>query len=1070
MPRRVLVPPENGHLPDGSRLGGWWHDDPAEAGRIVCDLCPRDCHLRPGDRGFCFVRENRGGQMVLSTYGRSTGFCIDPIEKKPLNQFYPGTSVLSFGTAGCNLGCKFCQNWSISKSREIEQLSETASPAAIATAAQRLGCHSVAFTYNDPVIWAEYAIDTARACREAGVKTVAVTAGYITPAARGAFYEHMDAANVDLKGFSEHFYRHLTLSHLEPVKETLRWLVHESPVWTEITNLIIPRENDSPEELRAMCDWILDALGPDVPVHFTAFHPDFRLMDREGTPAETLLAAYEIAVGTGLNYVYVGNVHAPEQQTTYCPGCRQPVIERTGYTIRRYELEANRCRRCAATIAGRYDAQPGNWGSRRQPVRIGEYQAKESGMSGGISTIEGPPPPPPTSPDPLVCAADLASLAPRHERAILQTAAHVLAGEVSGTPADAAADELADIADLPVLGAFVSLKRLGKLRSCCGFLGQDATLAKALGHAARRSAGDDPRFPPIAPRELRLLELEVWLLHGLAPVSASGEKRREAIVVGRHGVQIARGKSRGLLLPGVAVEHGLTAEQFLEHVSLKAELPPSAWREAETQLWTFEGRAVQAALCDVLPQESIPEAPLPFANRDLEGLAKFCGDNLRALLSGATPSYFAPSLADGNVHGVVLTLCDFEGYELVQADRLSLKGTLPLQSTLFSLTENLARALPRLRLSAEHLHRMQPRATILLEPAMHGTAAQPDLRGFDGQRHLLIVSERGRTAGVLDPERSEAEVLAAAVADARVTNPEHAVVYSMRAVSSAPRLRLAHVPRPEAGAAIRPAGVSGRFYPSDPQELAALVERCFCGEPVQPREWPAVMVPHAGLVYSGRIAAQTLRRVRFPRTVIVLGPKHTPYGVEWAVAPHDAWSIPGATIPGDPELARTLIQAIPGLQLDAAAHAHEHAIEVELPLIARLAPRAKVVGIVVGAGDLASCRRFAAGLAGVIGSLSEPPLLVISSDMNHFASDAENRRLDEMALAAMESLDPEQLYKTVTTRHISMCGVLPAVIVMETLRLLGRLHQVQRVAYATSGEVSGDLGRVVGYAGMLLGQ
>src|SRR6186997_696299 len=278
MSRTILLPPETARLPDGSLLGGWWHEVEGEPGRIHCDLCPRDCTLRPRDKGFCFVRENRGGEMVLSTYGRSTGFCIDPIEKKPLNHFYPGTSVLSFGTAGCNLGCKFCQNWDISKSREIEKLSEEASPTTIAAAAKALGCHSVAFTYNDPVVWAEYAIDAAKACRAAGIKTVAVTAGYITPEARPAFYEYMDAANVDLKAFTEEFYKHVTLSHLEPVKETLQWLVHESPVWTEITNLIIPRENDSPDELKAMCDWVLDALGPNVPVHFTAFHPDFRMM------------------------------------------------------------------------------------------------------------------------------------------------------------------------------------------------------------------------------------------------------------------------------------------------------------------------------------------------------------------------------------------------------------------------------------------------------------------------------------------------------------------------------------------------------------------------------------------------------------------------------------------------------------------------------------------------------------------------------------------------------------------------------------------------------------------------
>ncbi|HZL88167.1 MAG TPA: AmmeMemoRadiSam system radical SAM enzyme, partial [Pirellulaceae bacterium] len=279
MTQTVLLPPDVPRLFDGAKPGGWWHAT-SEPGRIVCDLCPRSCALRPGDKGFCFVRENRDGQMVLTTYGRSTGFCIDPIEKKPLNHFYPGTSVLSFGTAGCNLGCKFCQNWSISKSREVERLSETASPAAIATAAAELDCRSVAFTYNDPVIWAEYAIDAARECRARGIKTVAVTAGYITPQARGPFYEVMDAANVDLKGFTEEFYQKLTLSHLQPVLDTLRWLKHETNVWFEITNLMIPRANDSPDEVQQMCEWVLEAVGPDVPIHFTAFHPDFRLMDR----------------------------------------------------------------------------------------------------------------------------------------------------------------------------------------------------------------------------------------------------------------------------------------------------------------------------------------------------------------------------------------------------------------------------------------------------------------------------------------------------------------------------------------------------------------------------------------------------------------------------------------------------------------------------------------------------------------------------------------------------------------------------------------------------------------------
>lgn len=387
MVRRVNLPPPEPPLADGARIGGWWHET-EEPGRIHCDLCPRACVLRPGDRGFCFVRENRDGQMVLTTYGRSTGFCIDPIEKKPLNHFLPGTSVLSFGTAGCNLGCKFCQNWEISKSKEIERLSEEATPEAIATAARSLGCRGVAFTYNDPVIWAEYAIDTAKACRAAGVKTVAVTAGYITAAARKTFYEQMDAANVDLKAFTEDFYRHVTLSHLQPVLDTLRWLKTETNVWFEITNLIIPQANDSADELRRMCDWILANLGPDVPIHFTAFHPDFRMNDRGRTPTEKLLEAYDIARSTGLHFPYVGNIHSPREQTTYCPSCRHVLIERVGYTLTSWGLEENRCELCGAVVPGHFEASPGDWGSRRQAVRISEYAPASSLRPEGFQSME----------------------------------------------------------------------------------------------------------------------------------------------------------------------------------------------------------------------------------------------------------------------------------------------------------------------------------------------------------------------------------------------------------------------------------------------------------------------------------------------------------------------------------------------------------------------------------------------------------------------------------------------------------------------------------------------------------
>jgi pyruvate formate lyase activating enzyme len=348
--------------------GRWWKD--LGDGSLECHLCPRRCRLHEGQRAFCFVRQNQGGRMVCTTYGRSTGFCVDPIEKKPLNHFLPGTSVLSFGTAGCNLGCRFCQNWHMSKAREVETLCEVATPQQIAEAAVRLGCRSVAFTYNDPVTWAEYALDTARACREAGVKTVAVTAGYITPEAAPEFFAGMDAANVDLKAFTESFYHKLCFAHLQPVLDTLLYLKRETDVWFEITTLVIPGENDSPEELGRMFDWIAQNLGVDVPLHLSAFHPAFKLMDHPPTPPETLTRARQQALERGLRYVYTGNVVDPAGQTTWCPGCGQALIERDWYDLGAWRLKGNACAACGHEIAGRFQGPPGRWGRKRIPVRL----------------------------------------------------------------------------------------------------------------------------------------------------------------------------------------------------------------------------------------------------------------------------------------------------------------------------------------------------------------------------------------------------------------------------------------------------------------------------------------------------------------------------------------------------------------------------------------------------------------------------------------------------------------------------------------------------------------------------
>ena len=345
----------------------YWHrmDD----GRVQCDVCPRHCRLHDGQRGLCFVRACRGGEVVLTTYGRSSGFCVDPIEKKPLNHFLPGTPVLSFGTAGCNLACRFCQNWDISKSREVETLADAASPDAIAERAVALGCRSVAFTYNDPVIFMEYAIDVAIACRARGIKSVAVTAGYMDAEPRVEFYRHMDAANVDLKAFTESFYRDVCAGHLQPVLETLEYLKHETQVWFEITNLMIPGLNDSEQETDALTRWVVEHLGPDVPIHFTAFHPDWKMRDRPPTPPETLRRARRIALDNGVRYAYTGNVHDAEGGTTHCYTCRAPLIVRDWYMLLEWRLTSDgRCPQCGARCAGAFDGSPGAWGSRRRRV------------------------------------------------------------------------------------------------------------------------------------------------------------------------------------------------------------------------------------------------------------------------------------------------------------------------------------------------------------------------------------------------------------------------------------------------------------------------------------------------------------------------------------------------------------------------------------------------------------------------------------------------------------------------------------------------------------------------------
>ncbi len=337
-------------IKESFKLAKW--QEPADNGKILCTLCPRYCTIGEGQRGFCYIRQNIDGKLYSSGYGRPIGFGIDPIEKKPLNHFLPGTEILSFGTAGCNLGCKFCQNWSMSKAKSDNLNSLYASPEDVVALAKKYGAPSIAFTYNDPTIFGEYVEDVSSIAREEGLKSVMVTAGYIDKKARKEVYENIDAANVDLKAFNKDFYKKLTLSNLDDVLDTLIWLKIETDIWFEITTLLIPGENDSDEELKKESNWILENLGENVPLHFTAFHPDYKLSDKEQTPLLTLERARNIALESGIKYCYLGNVHHKEGHTTFCPNCNFSLIRRDWHSVAENLINDGKCSNCGEPIAG----------------------------------------------------------------------------------------------------------------------------------------------------------------------------------------------------------------------------------------------------------------------------------------------------------------------------------------------------------------------------------------------------------------------------------------------------------------------------------------------------------------------------------------------------------------------------------------------------------------------------------------------------------------------------------------------------------------------------------------------
>jgi AmmeMemoRadiSam system protein B/AmmeMemoRadiSam system protein A len=663
-------------------------------------------------------------------------------------------------------------------------------------------------------------------------------------------------------------------------------------------------------------------------------------------------------------------------------------------------------------------------------------------------------------------APDRPELSEEEEKLIFQAAGRRVAAATRGQQAERLDQVLGQTGEQLLLGAFVSLKRGGQLRSCCGFLGQSMSLFQALDHASVRAATDDPRFPPISPTELEHLEMEVWLLWGLKPVTAQGRHRAKEVKIGQHGLQIVRDQRRGLLLPGVAVEHKLNAVGFLEQVCRKAGLPPNAWKDDESLLYTFEGYAISGELGSCLSGDAPRTVSGGPTIAEVTRLADFCRQNIVALAYGATPSLYMPGAYDGSVHGLSITAHLPQSSDAIESGRVSIRPDMPLQSSLFDLCRAVAAALQARGVGPGMVEQTAVGLGVFWDPAMQGTPSEPKLEGVDPKHRAVLVIDQGRWALAYDPQRSPEQLVNQAKERMRLSDPARGSICSMEAVSNEPRILLTNVPKPQTGPSARPPAVAGRFYPGSKQEIDKMLDDFLEGEG-QPNVWAGAMVPHAGWIYSGRLAADVLRRVKIPDRVIIISPKHNAMGADWAVAPNETWSLPNGTLQSDAELAHKLADAVTGLELDATAHAREHAIEVQLPIFARLAPETRVVGIAMHGGEMTQLERFADEIAGVLSGLPERPLLVISTDMNHYADETQTRRLDRMALDAVESLDPPKVYETVRKNRISMCGVLPTVVVMETLKRLDSLHRFESVGYTTSAATSGDKNHVVGYAGML---
>ncbi len=653
---------------------------------------------------------------------------------------------------------------------------------------------------------------------------------------------------------------------------------------------------------------------------------------------------------------------------------------------------------------------------------------------------------------------------------ILQLAANGVAATVTGQIVPTPAETIGDFAKSIVMGAFVTLKRGEVLRACCGVLGKPMALGPAISSAAVRTAKDDQRMAPISPCELPFLDMDVTLLGPFNKIAAEGAARAEHVKIGKHGLMIQRANQSGLLLPSVATERGWDALHFLRAVCTKAKLPIDAWESPECQVMTFDGQAVKGRLADVLPVNLPNALPLPLDGAQLSAYAKVAGQNIVAMATGGTPSYVIPQLPDMTVNAVVLSMQ--WGADEPQADKrqgsaiqVSFRPGVPLQSTLFQMCQNAAQLFQQQRFSGQ----LQIGLSVGFDPAMHGYGYQADLEGVESNQRAIIISDPRHCGLAFDPSKSPDELRELLRRNLPISSRDGAV-HTVQLISTMPHVMSISTPTAVPASGIRPPAVAGKFYPAEDAARRSLVAGLLKGDAPTACSPLAIMVPHAGLKYSGKIAAKVWASLepRANRRLIIISPKHTGTGVNWSVCPFDSWRLSSTTtIEGDRKLAQEIVEAVDALDFDASAHAQEHGIEVQLPILEKLAPDAQVVGLALYGGSWEDLETAATQLAALLQSMEEMPLLVISSDMNHYAPDKENRRRDRLALNALASGDPQQLIDTCRTHEISMCGMVPAALVMETLHKMGKSFEVVEVDYGTSGDVSGDKSQVVGYAGAL---